>query len=56
MSNFIAKTKHPETGKWEDATWYDDYFGKHRYGVKFKDGKVFREDKIKEYKLGYTNN
>ena len=35
MSNFIKKTKHPETGKWEDAQWLDNYFGLHRYGVMF---------------------
>lgn len=35
MSTFIKMTKHPETGKWEEATWYDDMFGHHNYGVVF---------------------
>lgn len=35
MSSYTKKTKHPLTGKWEDALWIDDYFGKHIYGVKF---------------------
>lgn len=36
-------TRHPKTGQWEEATWMDDYFGQHNYGVKFSDGKVFDE-------------
>jgi len=35
MSTFIAKTKHPETGKWEWAEWIDNHFGRHQYGVLF---------------------
>lgn len=42
MSTYFQETKHPETGKWERATWHDDFFGKHLYGVQFpSDGKVF---------------
>lgn len=41
MSNFIAKTKHPKTGKWEMAEWLDDYYGHHRYAVRFPDGSLF---------------
>lgn len=26
---------HPRTGKWEEAEWIDDYFGRHRYGIRF---------------------
>ena len=40
MSSYIAKTKHPITGKWQDALWLDDYYGRHHYGVLFdKSGK-----------------
>ncbi len=46
MSNYAALTKHPETGEWVNATWVDDHFGRHRYGVFFPDGKVFREEQI----------
>lgn len=35
MSTFNKQTKHPVTGEWEDATWYDDFFGRHGYGVVF---------------------
>ena len=46
MSNFQQATRHPETGVEEVADWLDDYFGRHRYGVRFADGKVFRETEI----------
>lgn len=45
MSNFTA-TKHPVTGEIQEARWLDDYFGRHRYGVRFPDGSVFRESEI----------
>lgn len=28
-------SKHPKTGKWENACWIDDLFGHHHYGVVF---------------------
>lgn len=40
MSNYTRTTKNPFTSKWEEADWLDDHFGKHNYGVKFKDGTV----------------
>lgn len=47
MSTYFRETKHPQTDKWERATWYDDYYGKHHYGVKFPDGSIFDPEKIK---------
>lgn len=44
MSNYYQMTKHPETGKYENAFWIDDKFGNHRYGVKFPDGKIYEAD------------
>ena len=35
MSTYTRETKHPDTGEWEDAIWYDDLLGKHHYGVVF---------------------
>lgn len=35
MSTYSRETKHPKTGAWERATWYDDLFGNHNYGVVF---------------------
>ncbi len=35
MSTYSKLTKHPYTGKWEKAIWYDDLFGSHHYGVVF---------------------
>lgn len=45
MSNYSAETKHPRTSKWEMAEWMDDFFGRHKYGVRFpSDGLIFRPD------------
>ena len=41
MSNYIAEAFHPKTRKVENATWLDNYFGFHKYGVKFSDGSIF---------------
>lgn len=41
MSNYHQITQHPETGEMVTAEWLDDHFGRHRYGVRFPDGKVF---------------
>ena len=35
MSTYSRLTKHPKTGQWENATWYDDLLGHHHYGVVF---------------------
>jgi hypothetical protein len=47
MSTFSQPTIHPNTGKVEDATWHDNYFGHHRYGVEFADGAIFPESAVK---------
>lgn len=48
MSTYIRTTKHPVTGKWQKATWYDDYFGNHHYGVQFAgEEKVYDPSKVK---------
>lgn len=44
MSNFMRRTRHPETGLMEDATWHDDFFGPHIYGVSFPYGRMYCED------------
>lgn len=41
MSNFTEWAVHPETGKIEQATYLDDHFGRHMYGVRFADGLTF---------------
>jgi hypothetical protein len=43
MSNYYSMAKHPDTGIEEMAEFLDDYYGKHNYGVRFSDGKVFPE-------------
>lgn len=54
MSNFIAMTKATDTAiksgvdesfkEWQPATWLDNYFGPHRYGIKFSNDDVVRAD------------
>ena len=47
MSTFSRLTKNPKTGKFEKATWHDNYFKHYHYGVEFSDGIVVDPDKIK---------
>jgi len=51
MSSYKRLTKHPITGEWKNAWWLDDFFGHHRYGVRFTEGddlsekgETFREE------------
>lgn len=47
MSTFFKRTKNPDSGKWEEALWMDDYFGQHHYGVEFPDGTIVDPNRIK---------
>lgn len=40
MSNYIRTTKNPWTGEWQEAEWLDDYFGHHKYAVRFPNGDI----------------
>ena len=51
MSNYWQVTKHPETGEYQMAEWLDDHFGRHRYGVRFPDKKIFRESEIESIEV-----
>lgn len=46
MSNYKQLTKNPRTGEFEEAEWLDDYFGRHHYGVRFKDGTIYDTWKV----------
>jgi hypothetical protein len=47
MSTYNKITKHPQTGIYEIATWRDDYYGPHLYGVEFKsDNKVYPSELV----------
>jgi hypothetical protein len=35
MSSYKKLTKHPETKQFELATWIDNHFGEHNYGIIF---------------------
>ena len=43
MSNFRSKAFNPVSKKIEDAEYCDDYYGRHRYGIRFDDGCVHPE-------------
>ena len=44
MSTYKMMTKNPDSGLWELATWHDDHFGKHKYGVEFMDGTIINPE------------
>ena len=52
MSTYSKITRHPQTGEYESATWIDDYFGHHVYGVMFKsDDKVYPVEMVEKAAL-----
>lgn len=48
MSNYFRITRNPKTDKFEAALWLDDHFGLHNYGVRFKDGSIYKEEQFKK--------
>ena len=51
MSNFRTIAIHPLTGKEEIADFLDNYFGHHKYGVRFAgEDKVYKEEEIETVK------
>lgn len=47
MSNFYGSAINPKTGEVELAEFMDNYYGRHRYGIKFSDGSVYPETEVK---------
>lgn len=55
MSNYLSKAirptpmgrkpKNPKPVELEPVEMLDNYYGSHRYGVQFPDGKVYPEEK-----------
>jgi hypothetical protein len=41
MSSYYTWAKRPDSDLLEPVAMVDDYFGQHRYGVMFNDGKVY---------------
>ena len=41
MSTYSRQTKHPFTNEWHEATWIDDFYGRHNYGVQFPGGDTY---------------
>lgn len=51
MSCFQIPTLRPGSRLPELATWIDDYFGRHVYGVQFSDGMVYRGEECQPWHL-----
>jgi len=47
MSNYLGKANNPNTGNLEDCEFLDDFYGKHQYAVRFKDGTTYPESEVK---------
>ena len=37
----LVVSKNPQSGKWEEAEWLENYFGPGIYGVRFPSGRIF---------------
>lgn len=48
MSNYNGQAINPRTSTLEKASFLDDYFGKHQYGVLFADGGVYPAEEIEQ--------
>lgn len=47
MSSFIRAAYNPRTERVEPAIYWDDYFGRHEYGVNFgEEEKVYRPEEV----------
>lgn len=52
MSTYTKITRHPLTGEFAMATWRDDYFGPHLYGVEFPaDSVVYPSEQVSNSQL-----
>lgn len=47
MSSYLASAIDPKTGQAVTVTMLDNHFGPHRYGVRFPDGEILPEDKVR---------
>ncbi|MCR4329601.1 MAG: hypothetical protein NUV65_03570 [Candidatus Roizmanbacteria bacterium] len=41
MSDYKNSAVNPKTNKIEEADFWDDYYGRHKYGVEFEDGGIY---------------
>ena len=46
MSSYKRKAVNPKTGKEELAWFLDDFYGRHQYAVRFKDGGTYPIEEI----------
>tara|TARA_R110000803_G_scaffold25281_2_gene60366 strand:+ start:4290 stop:4496 length:207 start_codon:yes stop_codon:yes gene_type:complete len=54
MSHYAGRAINPQTGIAEDVFFWDDYYGKHQYGVEFKGGVVYPEEDVKAVESSST--
>jgi hypothetical protein len=47
MSSYFGSAINPKTGKMEPCTFIDDYFGKHKYGVRFEGTQIYKIEDVK---------
>lgn len=52
MSNFTATAIHPVTGEIAMCDYLDDYYGRHKYGVRFPNGDIYPEEECPEQYKG----
>jgi len=43
MSSYYGRAVNPRNFNLENACFMDDFYGKHRYGIKFDDGSTYPE-------------
>ncbi len=46
MSSFQANVINPKTKQVETALFIDNYFGPRIYGVRFSDGRIYKESEL----------
>jgi len=56
MSNYGSKALNPLTGKYEECMMLDDYYGKHRFGMRFSDGNIYPVAEFSKERDVYVQN
>lgn len=46
MSNYFTKARRKGKKDWENVIMLDNYFGRHQYGVEFKNGEILKEEDV----------
>lgn len=46
MSNFFSEAKRKKRDRFEPVEMLDDYYGKHKYAVRFANGDIYKEEDV----------